>query len=258
VQLPGQPQALGAIGPAARDATEALLATAEGRKDAELSPDTANVFAAAQAAAALGTVGAHDPKTVATLMKLAADPARSQQARCGAAWGLGLLGPKAAAAVPALLGMLEAPGVKGYQEGRYQALKEIEWPRLPEHKLEFFATDPRGCALLALARIGTGAAAAATTMGKLYADASAEPFERWAAAEVLAVIGPAAAGEVERLARVLRDERTPAPAQVGVVHALAVVAPRVPAALAAIKEAATDGDRIVRLAAVEALREMKH
>jgi len=169
-------EALGNIGPAAAEAIPALLAA--GREEDDLC-----LFAAE----ALARVGAGNEEVRAALVAMVWDRSASPRRRCGAIWGLGRLGTAGRPAVPALLEVLRTPydpESRAEHRGRPKAEKD-GWPArwLDDAKLHpEFGTDVRGCALIALWRIGSGAAEAAPMLLDLCADEKAEPFERWVAA----------------------------------------------------------------------------
>jgi HEAT repeat protein len=240
-------QALGGIGPDASTALPALLeALREGRIPAPAGLET------------LGRIGARHKDVVPLLFEILTDPKKPERDRCAAAWALGLVGPDARDAVPALLDVLRALELADQtpeRAGRRELESYVAIPAPIRPTLTTFATDARACALIALAGIGSDARAATSALLKLCVDPTAEPFERWAAAEALARIKPNDAEVIAVLGSVLRDNDTPVPVQVGVVHALAAIGTE--AVVPALSDAVNDGDRLVRLVARAALQQVK-
>jgi HEAT repeat protein len=240
-------QALGSLGADAATAAPAVLDALRAKR-----------IATPAALETLGRIAAPDREVLSFLLDVLTDSKAPEHDRCAAAWALGLLGPEARDAVPALLDVLAAVELADQAPGR-PCRRELENyvanPASSAPTLQTCATDARACALIALTRIGPGARAATQALFKLCTDPSAGPFERWAAAEALARIRPNDAEVSAALRCVLRDAGTLPPVQVGVVHALAAIGTA--AEVPVLTDAASTGDRPVRLAARSALQQLK-
>jgi HEAT repeat protein len=240
-------RALGGIGPDAADAVPVLRAALAG-KDALL---------AQSAAEALGKIGAKDRETVTALAERVKDKSAPLPTRALSAWALGDCGAAARPAVPGLLDLLaeaEAEGAPGANRfGRHRLNMYLEDPESIRPAPHEFSGDPRGCALIALAKIGPEAKAAAPALLKLLQDRKADAFERWRAGEALAAIGASDRDTVKGLIDVLKDDDAPVAAQVGAVHALAAAGRAARDAVPLLTEAKTERPTFVRRAATEAL-----
>ncbi len=226
----GAVRALGAIGPAAKEALPALAALAkekdeEVRKAAEQATSRIAKPAAAPAPAANAGEVMYKGKPLSHYVRKLDHP--DFTTRLFAHSAIDAIGPAAAAAVPALLAVLD---------GREPARK-LDEPSL------------KGAALASLGAIGP---AALPAVPKIAAALSSDDVElRRAAARSLARIGPAAKEAVPALITALQepvmDVRT------SVMQALGEIGPEARAAIPALKALKKDKENWVRVYAGDAL-----
>jgi HEAT repeat protein len=242
--------ALGGIGPGAEKSVPALL---KALADPEYQVRRAAVEA-------LGKIAPADERVAAALLPLLKDAREKPGLRCAAAWALGAAGARGKDAVGALLDVYEAnrvdpgDGNEARRIGRRLLLEAAQsGAASSEHPAIFI--DVGACSLLALRRLGPNAAAAVPRLLAVCEDQTADPFERWAAAEAQGAIG-ATDKVVPALTALLKNERTPAVVQIGVVNALAALAASQKETRELFETVKVERPRSVRLAARAALDRM--
>jgi HEAT repeat protein len=208
---------LARLGPEARAAVPDLLEALKG-------PDPKLRGAAM---VILGTIG--DEAAVGPLTAVLKDPGQ-QEYWPGAAGALGGVGPPARAAVPLLLGALEAKGVRD-----------------PE-----LAKRLRLAAARALGRIAADPEAAVPALARMARDKGLADFERTQPLQALRGFGPKAAPALPALLETVRDPQD----WLCRKDAFAALAAVGPAAVPALTELLQDRSPDIRLGAVRALAEV--
>jgi HEAT repeat protein len=194
--------------------------------------------------------GAGGPNDVPALVKALGH--EDAGIRIEAADDLGLIGPPAAGALPALLRVVEKDADRLARVAAAKAVAAIDpkdqtaVPALVE-ALKDKAGKARMRAVQALGDLGPAASSAVSDLVKAVKDS--EPQVRWASSDALGQIGPAAEAAVPALIEALKEGNTRA----AVVDALGLIGPKAQAAVPALQEVLNGDDVPVRWATAAAL-----
>jgi pectate lyase len=233
--------ALGAIGPAAKEATSALVKAAEIKYD-NCGRTWKGWYIHGFIAWALGRIGPEAKEAVPALVKIL--QGRDQRSQPAAAWALSRMGAAAGPASGALLKALRSP-YSGYHAAL--ALSNVGAPAIPGLTKALTAGNPR--AADALGAMSQKAAGATSALANILSHANASV--RSTAARAIGNIGPKAGTAGPALGKTLKD------ADFNVRHAAAIALGKLGAAatgqVTSLASAAEDQRNEVVRAAVLAL-----
>ncbi len=243
--------ALGAIGPAARDAVPDLIKALKSEQNTQRKGWTFQPYG--YIAWALGRIGMNEQQAaeaVPALAKLLTG--KDGGAPANAAWALSRVGK---AAQPALPELLKVPGRKDVQYAGFfaaQALSHIGAPAVPGLVKALAGGDPhiRAAAARALGWIGPDAKEAAPALIETLGKNPAVPV-RVAAAAALVGIAPESAAAHKALAGALADDHYGV--RIGAAEALGQCGPAAATTITALEKAFEDKRVEVRRAAALAL-----